>query len=76
MTIPEATPETLPKRPAGIAGRARARFALLEGNALGIAYVSAGTFMLVIMAAITKFLGERLPAFELMFFRSAIEGLP
>ncbi len=72
MTIPEATPGIGPAKPASYASRVHTRFSLLEGNALGIAYVSAGTFMLVIMAAITKYLGTRLPAFELMFCRSAI----
>ena len=72
MTIPEATPEASPARSANWPSRARTHFAGLEGNALGIAYVSAGTLMLVVMAAIAKYLGDSLPSFELLFFRSAI----
>ena len=72
MTIPKAVPDITPAKPAGYASRVRTHFAGLEGNALGVAYVSAGTFGLVIMAAIAKHLGDRLPSFELLFFRSAI----
>jgi drug/metabolite transporter (DMT)-like permease len=38
----------------------------------GAAYVSVGSLLLVVMAAVTKELGTRLPSFELMFFRSAV----
>jgi drug/metabolite transporter (DMT)-like permease len=72
MTIPEAAPPSTAAKPAGYVGRFRTHLKGLEGNALGMAYVSAGTFMLVIMAAIAKYLGERLPSFELLFFRAAI----
>ena len=40
--------------------------------ARGVFYVSAGSLMLVVMAAVAKALGDRLPSFELMFFRSAV----
>ena len=44
----------------------------MSGNARGAAYVSAGSLMLVVMAALAKFLGSRIPAFELLFFRSFV----
>ena len=72
MTIPEATPDVSPARPASWSSRARPHFAGLDNNALGVAYTSAGTLMLVIMAAIAKYLGDRLPSFELLFFRAAV----
>lgn len=72
MNSPEAPPDARTAAPSSLAAHLRARHARLEGNALGVFYVSIGTFMLVIMAAITKHIGERLPAFEIFFFRSAI----
>jgi drug/metabolite transporter (DMT)-like permease len=44
----------------------------MSNNSLGIFYVSMGSLMLVAMASIAKFLGTRLPAFELLFFRSFV----
>ncbi|MDB5596511.1 MAG: hypothetical protein JWM36_3472 [Hyphomicrobiales bacterium] len=44
----------------------------MSNNSLGIFYVSMGSLMLVVMASIAKFLGTRLPAFELLFFRSFV----
>ncbi|MBM3608786.1 MAG: DMT family transporter [Alphaproteobacteria bacterium] len=38
----------------------------------GMALVSLGSFGLVLMAALAKYLGERLPPFEILFFRSAV----
>lgn len=52
--------------------RARSRFDSMSNNSLGIFYVSMGSLMLVVMASIAKFLGTRLPAFELLFFRSFV----
>ncbi len=53
-------------------GRAWARFAGQSDAARGVAYVSLGSLLLVVMASITKYLGARLPSFELNFFRSAV----
>ncbi len=47
-------------------------FESLSPNARGVALVSTGSLMLVIMAAVAKFLGSRLPAFELLLFRSGV----
>jgi drug/metabolite transporter (DMT)-like permease len=44
----------------------------MSDNARGAAYVSLGSLMLVAMAALAKFLGGQIPAFELLFFRSGI----
>lgn len=41
-------------------------------SARGAFLVSAGSIGLVLMAVIVKILGERLPPFEIMFFRSAV----
>ncbi len=38
----------------------------------GIALVSLGSLTLVVMATLVKYLGERLPAMEIFFFRSMI----
>ncbi len=46
--------------------------ARLGGPGLAIACVSLGSFMLVIMAVVVKVLGDRIPSFELLFFRSAV----
>lgn len=53
-------------------GNRSGRFAGLSGTAQGAAYVSIGSLMLVVMAALAKFLGHRIPSFELLFFRSAV----
>ena len=41
-------------------------------STMAIAFVSIGSLMLVVMAAVVKELGSRIPSFELFFFRSAI----
>jgi len=41
-------------------------------STMAIAFVSIGSLMLVVMAAVVKELGNRIPSFELFFFRSAI----
>lgn len=47
-------------------------FESLSPNARGAALVSTGSLMLVVMAAVAKYLGNRIPAFELMAFRSGV----
>ena len=47
-------------------------FDALSSNGRGVFLVSAGSMMLVVMAAASKYLGSRLPAFELVFFRALI----
>jgi drug/metabolite transporter (DMT)-like permease len=47
-------------------------FDRLSPNARGALLVSCGSIMLVVMGVVTKYLGSRLPAFELQFFRSLI----
>ena len=47
-------------------------FDALSPNGRGIVLVSAGSMMLVVMAAVSKFVGQKLPAFELVFFRALI----
>ncbi len=71
MTLPEATPDPAMKV-GGVAARVRRYFAGLEGNALGVAHVAAGTFLLVIMAAVAKYLGDHIASFELLFFRAFV----
>jgi len=44
----------------------------MDSRARGIALVSAGSLMLVVMATLVKFLGTRLPSMEILFFRSLI----
>ena len=55
-----------------LSGGYRGRFARMSGTAQGAAYVSLGSLMLVVMASVAKFLGDRIPSFELLFFRSAL----
>jgi drug/metabolite transporter (DMT)-like permease len=50
----------------------RARFAAMPVSARAAAYVSFGSLMLVVMATVVKFLGDRFSSFELMFFRSIL----
>lgn len=79
MTTPEAKPGPAPNLPPA-AGPALTRVARLNlafdawlppaGQA--VFYVSLGSLMLVVMAAAAKSLGDRIPSFELLFFRSAI----
>ena len=47
-------------------------FDALSPNARGVFLVSTGSMMLVVMAAMSKYLGQRLPPFELVFFRALI----
>ena len=49
-----------------------ARWHAMEPVARGAVLVSAGSMTLVIMAAVVKFLGTRLPSIEILFFRSLI----
>ena len=79
MTTPEATPGPTPDLPpaAGPALTRSARLNLafdawLPPAGQAVFYVSLGSFMLVVMAAAAKSLGDRIPSFELLFFRSAI----
>ncbi len=51
---------------------ARARWGGMEPIARGALLVSAGSLTLVIMAAVVKYLGSRLPSMEILFFRSLI----
>ncbi len=79
MTTPEAKPDPAPDLPppAGPALRRSARLNLafdawLSPAAQAIFFVSIGSLMLVVMAAAVKSMGDRIPSFELLFFRSAI----
>jgi drug/metabolite transporter (DMT)-like permease len=60
----------------GLASSARARIEArwnaTPTTAKGVALVSMGSFGLVAMAALAKYLGDRLPPFEILFFRSAV----
>lgn len=49
-----------------------ARWHGLAPNARGAILVSAGSLTLVVMAVMVKILGQRLPSFEILFFRSFI----
>jgi len=49
-----------------------ARWDALPRLGRGVVLVSAGSFGLVLMAALAKFLGNRLPPFEMLFFRSFV----
>ncbi len=49
-----------------------ARWAAMPLIARGVALVALGSFGLVLMAALAKYLGQRLPPFEILFFRSAV----
>jgi drug/metabolite transporter (DMT)-like permease len=51
---------------------ATARWAAMDAVRRGIALVSLGSLTLVVMATLVKYLGERLPAMEIFFFRSMI----
>lgn len=57
---------------AAVLGFFPAWFDRLSPNARGITLVTLGSLMLVVMAAVAKFLGSRLPAFELLAFRSGV----
>jgi len=51
---------------------ASARWEAMDGVRRGIVLVSLGSLALVVMATLVKYLGERLPAMEIFFFRSMI----
>ena len=51
---------------------AAARWAAMDGVRRGVLLVSLGSLTLVVMATLVKYLGERLPAMEIFFFRSAV----
>ena len=67
MKTSEATPD---HRPA--ARLTRAFDAWIPPAAQAVFFVSVGSFLLVVMAAVVKSMGDRLPSFELLFFRSGI----
>ena len=67
-----ASPQRNRSRGAAITGFFPAWFGRLSPNARGITLVTLGSLMLVVMATVAKFLGSRLPAFELLAFRSGI----
>ncbi|CAN0129552.1 unnamed protein product [Phaeothamnion confervicola] len=48
------------------------RWDAMPPNGRGAILVSAGSLMLVFMAVLVKLMGQRLPSFELLFFRSFI----
>ncbi len=58
--------------PRGAVARAWSRFSGQSSAGKGAAYVSLGSLLLVVMAAVTKDLGARLPSFELNFFRNFV----
>ena len=79
MKTSEATPGPAPdQQPAAGAAQTRsgrltqAFDAWLAPAGQAIFFVSLGSFLLVVMAAAVKSLGDRLPSFELLFFRSGI----
>ena len=49
-----------------------ARWARMPRLGRGVVLVSLGSFGLVLMAALAKYLGNRLPPFEILFFRSFV----
>lgn len=51
---------------------AQSQWGRMAPNARGAALVSIGSFTLVVMATLVKYLGERLSSFEILFFRSLI----
>jgi len=67
---PTAGPSFLDKLPLYTA--ATARWHAMEGVRRGVVLVSLGSLTLVVMATLVKFLGERLPAMEIFFFRSVV----
>jgi drug/metabolite transporter (DMT)-like permease len=52
--------------------RVRARWDGMERAARGALLVSIGSIGLVVMSALVKYLGSRLPPFEILFFRSFV----
>jgi drug/metabolite transporter (DMT)-like permease len=67
-----ASPQRNRSRGAAVLGFFPAWFDRLSHNARGITLVTIGSLMLVVMAVVAKFLGSRLPAFELLAFRSGV----
>ena len=67
MKTLEATPDD---RPA--ARLTRAFDSWIPPATQAVFFVSVGSFLLVVMAAAVKSMGDRLPSFELLFFRSGI----
>ncbi len=53
-------------------GRLFGWFNALAPNVRGAILVSSGAFLLVVMATLVKYLGQRLSSFEILFFRSFI----
>ncbi|MBX9775557.1 MAG: DMT family transporter [Xanthobacteraceae bacterium] len=51
---------------------AAGRWEAMDGVRRGVVLVSLGSLTLVVMATLVKYLGERLPAMEIFFFRSAV----
>lgn len=73
MTSSNSPPRTLlAQRTRGLSTHVAAWLADLGPNARGAAYVSLGSVLLVVMAVIAKYLGNRLPSFEILFFRSSV----
>ena len=56
----------------GARQKIEARWAATPLAAKGVFLVSTGSIGLVLMAALAKYLGSRLPPFEILFFRSAV----
>ena len=50
----------------------RRRWDAMQANARGALLVSLGSLTLVVMAGVVKVLGQRLPSFEILFFRSFV----
>lgn len=67
-----ASPQAGRSRGAAILNPLSAWFDRQSPNARGVTLVTAGSMMLVLMATIAKFLGSRLPSFELQMFRGGI----
>ena len=67
MKTSEATPDQKPA-----ARLMRAFDAWIPPTTQAVFFVSVGSVMLVVMAAVVKSMGDRLPSFELLFFRSGI----
>jgi len=53
-------------------GSAASRWDAMEGVRRGVVLVSLGSLTLVVMATLVKYLGQRVPAMEIFFFRSAV----
>jgi drug/metabolite transporter (DMT)-like permease len=66
------SPQQNRSRGAAVVGFFPAWFDRLSPNARGITLVTLGSLMLVVMAVVAKYLGSRLPAFELLAFRSGV----